>query len=226
MLPHWTGGSTASDVEATAALQSTCSIANPPLIDFDLHVARRPTACAARRPENQERRKVDEERGTRLMDRPAARQERPEHVETARPGTSRTFPKARTGDNGHSAPDSRHPTRDRTRRSVRIMQAQDGRMALSTAHVWPLNELFVAEESATQGVRWPTVYLDTSVVSYLTARLNRSLRGVRLPDPVDLQVDQHAHAAAAIRAQTGEVKAPPRSQAKWTLPSNTLVQSH
>jgi hypothetical protein len=48
-------------------------------------------------------------------------------------------------------------------------------MALSTAHAWRHSDFFVAEERATPAVRWPTVYLDTSVVSYLTARLNRSL---------------------------------------------------
>lgn len=52
-------------------------------------------------------------------------------------------------------------------------------MALSTAHAWLRDELFVAEVSATPEIRWPTVYLDTSVVSYLTARLNRSLSVAR-----------------------------------------------
>ena len=36
-------------------------------------------------------------------------------------------------------------------------------------------EYYVAEESTTYGIQLPTVYLDTSVVSYLTARLNRDL---------------------------------------------------
>jgi predicted nucleic acid-binding protein len=48
-------------------------------------------------------------------------------------------------------------------------------MPLSTAHAWLRHELFVAEESAIPEVQWPTVYVDTSVVSYLTARLNRSI---------------------------------------------------
>jgi hypothetical protein len=48
-------------------------------------------------------------------------------------------------------------------------------MPLTTAHAWRPFELFVAEESATSQVRWSSVYLDTSVVSYFTARLNRSL---------------------------------------------------
>jgi hypothetical protein len=48
-------------------------------------------------------------------------------------------------------------------------------MALSTAHAWLRDEFFVAEESATPEAQWRTVYLDTSVVSYLTARLSRSI---------------------------------------------------
>ena len=51
----------------------------------------------------------------------------------------------------------------------------DAGMPLSTTHAWLLDDLFVAEESATPLVQWPTVYLDTSVASYLTARLNRSV---------------------------------------------------
>jgi predicted nucleic acid-binding protein len=48
-------------------------------------------------------------------------------------------------------------------------------MPLSTAYAWPLNELFVAEESASPRIQEATVYIDTSVVSYLTSRLNRSM---------------------------------------------------
>ena len=45
----------------------------------------------------------------------------------------------------------------------------------------PYAEYYVAEESATRGVQLPTVYLDTSVVSYLTARLNPNLSVARRP---------------------------------------------
>ncbi len=48
-------------------------------------------------------------------------------------------------------------------------------MALSTARTWLSHRLSVAEESAAPEVGWPSIYLDTSVVSYLTARLNRSI---------------------------------------------------
>jgi hypothetical protein len=49
-------------------------------------------------------------------------------------------------------------------------------MALSTAHAWPSSHvLFVAEEPAAPEIRWPTIYVDTSVASYLTARLNHSV---------------------------------------------------
>jgi hypothetical protein len=51
----------------------------------------------------------------------------------------------------------------------------DTAMPPSTAYRWPLNESFIAEESATPAIRWPTAYLDTSIVSYLTSRLNRPL---------------------------------------------------
>ena len=43
----------------------------------------------------------------------------------------------------------------------------------------PYSEYCVAEESATYGIQLPTVYLDTSVVSYLTARLNPNLSVAR-----------------------------------------------
>lgn len=48
-------------------------------------------------------------------------------------------------------------------------------MALSTAHVLPSHTFFVAEDSATPAIRWPAIYLDTTVISYLTARLSRSI---------------------------------------------------
>lgn len=52
-------------------------------------------------------------------------------------------------------------------------------MALSTAHAWLGDEFFVAEDRATPGAQRPAVYLETSVVSYLTARLSRDLRIAR-----------------------------------------------
>jgi hypothetical protein len=48
-------------------------------------------------------------------------------------------------------------------------------MALSTADIRRSLDLFVAEEPAAPYPRWPAVYIDTSVVSYLTARLSRSM---------------------------------------------------
>lgn len=52
-------------------------------------------------------------------------------------------------------------------------------MALSTAHAPLRYEFFVAEQSATPGAQGPTVYVETSVVSYLTARLSNSLSVAR-----------------------------------------------
>jgi hypothetical protein len=48
-------------------------------------------------------------------------------------------------------------------------------MALSTAHAPLRTELFVAEEPESPGVRWPTVYIETSVISYLTAGLSTDI---------------------------------------------------
>ena len=45
-------------------------------------------------------------------------------------------------------------------------------MTLSTAYAWPSHNLFVAEEPAAPAIRWSTLYLDTSVINYLTARIS------------------------------------------------------
>jgi hypothetical protein len=60
-----------------------------------------------------------------------------------------------------------------------ITVEHDSAMVLSTAHSWQYNGHFVAEESAECGTRRPSVYLDTSIASYLTARLNSNLSVAR-----------------------------------------------
>jgi hypothetical protein len=48
-------------------------------------------------------------------------------------------------------------------------------MTLHLGRAWQHDELFVAEDSSAQRDRYPSVYLDTSIGSYLTARLRRDL---------------------------------------------------
>lgn len=50
----------------------------------------------------------------------------------------------------------------------------DGGMPLSIARAGLRHGLCIADPSATEA-RWPTIYVDTSVVSYLTARLSQSI---------------------------------------------------
>jgi hypothetical protein len=52
-------------------------------------------------------------------------------------------------------------------------------MPLSTAYTSLRDDLSVGEDRAIPELRWPAVYLETSVVSYLTARLSRDLRIAR-----------------------------------------------
>lgn len=46
---------------------------------------------------------------------------------------------------------------------------------LSTADAWRYSEYFVAEESSARRAQYPSIYVDTSIASYLTARLRDDL---------------------------------------------------
>lgn len=46
-------------------------------------------------------------------------------------------------------------------------------MMLTTARAWRHSEYFVAEESSARQAQYPSIYVDTSIASYLTARLRR-----------------------------------------------------
>lgn len=52
-------------------------------------------------------------------------------------------------------------------------------MSLSTARTWQHHESFVAEETSAYLAQYRSVYLDTSIGSYLTARLRRDLTVAR-----------------------------------------------
>jgi hypothetical protein len=53
-------------------------------------------------------------------------------------------------------------------------------MVLSTARIWPLPDSFIAEERWASKPARPTVYLDTTIPSYLTAAMSTDLAKARM----------------------------------------------